>query len=73
MAEPEYGRLLREAREKAGKSVDEMASLLGISRAWYFDLESYDEEITDTLSLRQLLVLSKALGIDLADFFPTAA
>ena len=73
MVEPEYGRRLREARERSGKSVDDMASLLGISREWYFDLEDYDEEITDTVSLRQLVLLSKAIGIDLVDFFSNGA
>jgi transcriptional regulator with XRE-family HTH domain len=73
MAEPEYARRLREARERSGKTVDEMASLLGISREWYYDLETYDEEICDTISLRQLVTLTHALGIDLVDFFSNGA
>jgi len=73
MAEPDYGRRLREARERAGKSIGEMASLLGLSWEWYNDLESYDEEITDTLSVHQLVLLSKAIGIDLVDFFSDGA
>ena len=73
MAESEYGRRLCEARERSGKSVDEMASLLGISRESYFDLEDYDDEITNTVSLRQLVLLSKAIGIDFVEFFSNGA
>jgi len=73
MAEPEYGRLLREARERSGKTVDEMASLLGISRPSYYDLETYDDEIILVVSLKQLVTLSHALGIDLVEFFSNGA
>ena len=73
MAEPEYGRLLREARERSGKTVDEMASLLGISRPSYYDLETYNDEIILVVSLKQLITLSHALGIDLVEFFSNGA
>jgi len=73
MAEPEYGRLLREARERSGKTVDEMASLLGISRPSYYDLETYDDEIILVVSLKQLVTLSHALGINLVEFFSNGA
>ena len=73
MAEPNYGRLLQEARERAGKTIEEMASLLGLSREWYNDLEMYDDEIRDTISLRQLVTLSHALRLDLVDFFSDGA
>ena len=69
MAEPEYGRRLREARERSGKTIDEMASLLDVSRESYNDLEVYDDEIILVLSLQELVTLSKALGIDLVEFF----
>ena len=61
MAEPEYGRLLREARERSGKTIEEMASLLGISWESYNDLETYDDEIILVISLEQLVTLSHAL------------
>jgi len=73
MAEPEYGRLLREARERSGKTVDEMASLLSISRPSYYDLETYDDEIILVVSLKQLVTLSHALCIDLIEFFSNGA
>ena len=73
MAEPEYGRLLREARERSGKTIEEMASLLGISWESYNDLETYDDEIILVISLEQLVTLSHALGIDLIEFFSNGA
>ena len=73
MAEPEYGRLLREARERSGKTIEEMASLLGISWESYNDLETYDDEIILVISLEQLVTLSHALGIDLVEFFSNGA
>ena len=65
----DYARRLRDAREIAGKSIDEMAALLGISWESYNELEEDDEEITDSVSLRQLVTLSKALNFDLPEFF----
>ena len=73
MAEPEYGKRLREARERSGKTIGEMAALLGLSWESYNDLEVYDEEIVDILSLQELITLSNALGIDLVDFFSNGA
>jgi len=73
MAEPNYGRLLREARERSGKTIEEMASLLGISWESYNDLETYDDEIILVISLEQLVTLSHALGIDLVEFFSNGA
>lgn len=69
----DYGRRLLEARERAGKGIDEMAALLGISWAAYNDLEMYDDEITDVLSLQEIITLFKALGIDLVEFFSEGA
>lgn len=72
-AEGDYAHRLRDAREKSGKSVVEMAALLDLSRESYNDLEVYDEEIIYTLSLQELITLSKALGIDLVEFFSNGA
>ena len=73
MAEPEYGKRLREARERSGKTIGEMAALLGLSWESYNDLERYDDEIILVLSLQELITLSNALGIDLVDFFSNGA
>jgi transcriptional regulator with XRE-family HTH domain len=71
--EGDYAHRLRDARERSGKSVVEMAALLDLSRESYQDLEVYDEEIIYTLSLQELITLSKALGIDLVEFFSNGA
>ncbi len=71
--EGDYAHRLRDARERSGKSVVEMAALLDLSRESYNDLEVYDEEIIYTLSLQELITLSKALGIDLVEFFSNGA
>jgi hypothetical protein len=68
-----YGKRLREAREGLGKTIGEMAVLLGLSWESYRDLEMFDEEIIYTLSLQELITLSKALGIDLVEFFSNGA
>lgn len=73
MAEPDYGHRLREARERSQKSIDEMAALLDLSWESYNDLEEFDEEIINVLSLQELITLSKVLGIDLVDFFSNGA
>ena len=73
MAEPEYGKRLREARERSGKTIGEMAALLGLSWESYNDLERYDDEIILVLSLQELITLSNALGIDLVDFLSNGA
>jgi len=73
MAEPDYGKRLQAARERAGKGIGEMAALMGISWAAYRDLEMFDTEVTDVLSLQELITLSKALGLDLVEFFSDGA
>jgi len=65
----DYGKRLLAARERSGKTIAEMAALLGLSWESYRDLEMFDEEILDSLSLQELVTLSKALGIDLVEFF----
>lgn len=68
-----YARKLLFAREKANKTVSEMAAFLNISTEAYYDLESYDDEITGCLSLRQVAMLFNALNIDPKKFFDAAA
>jgi DNA-binding XRE family transcriptional regulator len=64
MEVPGYAKRIRTAREEAGKSLKEMASLLDISLASYRDLEWYDDEILTCVSLRQVGTLCEAIGID---------
>ena len=60
---------LTEARKSSGRDPGELAHLLGISYEAYLDLESFDEEIVDTISLRQLVLLAGAVHLDLRSFF----
>ena len=65
----DYAHRLREARERSGKSIDEMAGLLGMSWEGYNELEEDDDEIFESVSLRQVVTLGHALNLDLAEFF----
>jgi len=60
---------LVEARKSSGRDPGELADLLGISFEAYRDLESFDEEIVDTISFRQLILLAGAVDLDLRSFF----
>ncbi|MBE9504636.1 MAG: helix-turn-helix transcriptional regulator [Proteobacteria bacterium] len=54
---------LKQLRIKAGKSEKEMADVVGIPLVSYKPLESYDDEIMERLSLRQVKQLAQACGI----------
>ena len=69
LVETGQARRLAEARERSGREIGELASLLGISYEAYWDLESFDEEVVDCISLGQMKTLAAALGLDLRDFF----
>ena len=58
-----------DARKASGRDVGELAALLGITYEAYHDLERFDEEIVDTVSLEQLIRLASALRLDLRSFF----
>jgi hypothetical protein len=60
---------LTAARTSSGRDPGELAHLLGISYEAYRDLESFDEEIVDTISFRQLVLLAGAVHLDLPSFF----
>ena len=60
---------LAQARKSSGRDPGGLAHLLGISYEAYRDLESFDEEIVDTISYRQLLLLAGAVHLDLRSFF----
>jgi hypothetical protein len=66
---PGQARELTEARERSGHDPGELASLLGITFEGYRDLEWFDEEIVDTISFAQLLLLARAIDVDLRAFF----
>ena len=60
---------LADARKSSGRDPGELAHRLGISYEAYRDLESFDEEIVDTISFRQLVLLAAAVHLDLRSFF----
>ena len=57
---------VRELRERTGKSVEEMASLLDMSRMSYFDIEFHDDELESVPSLKQVRQLAQYLGVSAA-------
>lgn len=60
---PNYAKRIEAARLAVGKEMDEMAELLGISYASYWDLEGYDDEVLTCLSLDKVKRLCEALKI----------
>jgi transcriptional regulator with XRE-family HTH domain len=58
---------IRACRVRAGKSAQQVASELGLNDAWYRDLESYDDELTSTLTIFQALQLASLLDVRLED------
>jgi transcriptional regulator with XRE-family HTH domain len=63
-------------RKRTGKSIGEIASLVGLGDMAYFDLETYDDELVTVLSLEQVRRLGDALGVSTQMLFsdqPTPA
>jgi DNA-binding XRE family transcriptional regulator len=60
---------LRAAREAAGMDPGELAAALDVSYESYLDIESYDDEITSCVSLRDLGTLADVLELDLRRLF----
>ncbi len=56
-------------RQNAGKTVEETAAAIGMSPQSYADLESYDNELADCISLYKLMLLAKTLNFSLGDLF----
>lgn len=64
-----YAAAVRAAREAAGKDPGELAAALDISWAAYWDIESFDDEITDVLSFAQAVKLANIIQLDLRRLF----
>lgn len=56
-------RRLADARRRAGKSVSEIATAIGLDIAACSDLESYDDEVYTSISLGALCRLADLLGV----------
>jgi transcriptional regulator with XRE-family HTH domain len=55
---------LRGARERLGLTPEEVASKMGLSAPWYYDLEAYPDEVSSTMSLAHLKILGQTLGLE---------
>jgi transcriptional regulator with XRE-family HTH domain len=66
---PPYAKRLRAAREHVGKTVEEMAALVGLNEPSYWDLESYDDEVLTCLSIQEFARLCKLLTISPQELF----
>jgi transcriptional regulator with XRE-family HTH domain len=60
---------LRLVRERSGKSPEEVASLAGMNGPSYYDLENCEDELTMTISLRELKRLCDVLQIPASNLF----
>lgn len=58
----EVGRRLKALRERAGRSVPQIAQETGLSAALLYDLEATDD-LYDTVSLDEINRLARALGV----------
>ena len=54
---------IRALREQSSKSVQEMATLLGVTISSWLDLEQHDDEVATCISLRQVYLLSSAFAV----------
>jgi transcriptional regulator with XRE-family HTH domain len=64
-----YAKRLERYRNESGKTIAEMASLVGVTFESYRDLEFRDDELLQCISLAELGILSKALNIKAVDLF----
>jgi transcriptional regulator with XRE-family HTH domain len=55
---------IRQARERLGLSMAQVAERLGRSLAWYRDVESYPDELFSNVSLAHLQLLGDILGLE---------
>jgi transcriptional regulator with XRE-family HTH domain len=60
---------VRELRQRTGRKEHDLAALLGMSSASYFDIEANDDELEMVLSLRQVKLLAEHLGVSTAELF----
>jgi len=55
--------LLKQLRERTSISPEHLAATAGISVAWYYDLESQDDELTSNVSIGNIARLARELGV----------
>ena len=54
---------IREARERLGLEPSEVAAAAGLNYDAYFDVEHCDDEATSNISLDQLIVIGRLIGL----------
>ncbi|MBL8151688.1 MAG: helix-turn-helix transcriptional regulator [Blastocatellia bacterium] len=59
----EFSKKIKSAREKIGLSVQEVASKMMLSKEFYMDLETFDDDVMLCLSINKFLELCKILKI----------
>jgi len=59
--------IIKEERAKQGLSEKDLSEALGISEMHVYDLESYDDELEDTLNIEQIYKLAGLLNIPPAE------
>jgi hypothetical protein len=60
-------------RNRAGLDPAVLAAAIGISKESYYDLEQYDTELLSCVTLRELAVLSRMLGVSPRELFSDSA
>jgi transcriptional regulator with XRE-family HTH domain len=60
---------LRNAREARGLSEDAVAEAAALPVGWYRDLELFEDELTDNVSLARLQIIGGTLGVSPAEIF----
>lgn len=60
---------VRGKREALGISVDEMAAGCLMSKSEYLDVESYENELFDVVSLEKIRLIANAIEVDTCDLF----
>lgn len=59
--------LIRQARERAGKSASEVAARIGLTPPEYFDVEAHPDEFIEVIAMAEAKALCKELGLRLLD------
>ena len=55
--------ILKRLRENSSLSPEQLAAAAGINLAWYYDLETHDDELTSNVSLDSIARIARALGV----------
>jgi transcriptional regulator with XRE-family HTH domain len=54
---------LKQLREDCGRSPEELAKAAGITREWYYDLETQEGELDNAISVRSIALIARELGV----------